>query len=166
MQARNPPKTSARDARIRGKSLPTYNSITQILPRAVARGLLFYSLLSVRCTNLYWLPIIWITHLHYPVQLDYANTHPFRYRGVTFLLSLIRPLYKSLLASYYLDYPFQPDYANPPVQMRGNFVYFFLLPQEYFIYFFTSIIRRLLGISDHINCPKQFSSVNALPYRV
>ena len=114
----------------------------------------------------YWLPIIWITHLNYPVQLDYANTHPFRYRGGTFLLSLIRPLYKSLLASYYLDYPFQPDYANPPVQMRGNFAYFFLLPQEYFIYFFTSIIRRLLGISDHINCPKQFSSVNALPYRV
>ena len=66
----------------------------------------------------------------------------------------------------YLDYPVQPDYANPPVQMRGNFAYFFLLPQEYFIYFFTSIIRRLLGISDHINCPKQFSSVNALPYRV
>ena len=115
----------------------------------------------------YWLPIIWITHLNYPVQLDYANTHPFRYRGgVTFLFSLIRPLYKSLLASYYLDYPFQPDYANPPVQMRGNFVFFFLLPQEYLIYFFTSIIRRLLGISDHINCPKQFSSVNALPYRV
>ena len=78
-------------------------------------------------------PIIWIIHLNYPVQLDYANTHPFRYRGGTFLLSLIRPLYKSLLASYYLDYPFQPDYANSPAQMRGNFVYFFLLPQEYFI---------------------------------
>ena len=77
-------------------------------------------------------PIIWITHLNYPVQLDYANTHPFRYRGVLFY-SLIRPLYKSLLASYYLDYPFQPDYANSPAQMRGNFVYFFLLPQEYFI---------------------------------
>ena len=100
------------------------------------------------------------------LQLNYANTPPCGCAGVTFLLSLIRPLYKSLLASYYLDYPFQPDYANPPVQMRGNFAYFFLLPQEYFIYFFTSIIRRLLGVFDHINCPKQFSSINALPYRV
>ena len=115
------------------------NSITQIPTRLDTGGVLFYSLLFVHCTNLYWLPIIWITHLHYPVQLDYANTHPFRYRGGTFLLSLIRPLYKSLLASYYLDYPFQPDYANPPVQMRGeycmlffsfrrNTLYIFLLP--------------------------------------
>ncbi len=109
---------------------------------------------------------IWITHLHYPVQLDYANTHPFRYRGVLFY-SL---LFVHCTNLYWLPIiwitPFNPIMQNSPAQMRGNFAYFFLLPQEYFIYFFTSIIRRLLGISDHINCPKQFSSVNALPYRV
>lgn len=39
------------------------------------------------------------------LQLNYANTPPCGCAGVTFLFSLIRPLYKSLLASYYLDYP-------------------------------------------------------------
>ena len=140
------------------------------------------------------------------LQLNYANTPPCGCAGVTFLFSLIHPLYKSLFASYYLDYPVQLDYANTsPFRCVGGYFFtlsyssivqifigfllsglplstrlckspradawgvlyaFFLLPQEYFIYFFTSIIRRLLGISDHINCPKQFSSVNALPYRV
>ena len=166
MQARNPPKTSARDARIRGKSLPTYNSIKQILPRAVARGLLFYSLLSVRCTNLYWLPIIWITHLNYPVQLDYANTHPFRYRGVLFY-SL---LFVHCTNLYWLPIiwitPFNPIMQIPPCRYGGILYTFFSFRRNTLYDFFTSIIRRLLGISDHINCPKQFSSVNTLPYRV
>ncbi len=70
-------------------------------------------------------PIIWITHLNYPVQLDYANTSPFRCVGVTFLLAFIRPLYKSLLASYCLDYPFQPDYAKFPRANAGEFCILF-----------------------------------------
>lgn len=105
------------------------------------------------------------------LQLNYANTPPCGCAGVTFF-SLIRPLHEPFVCFPIIwithrHYPVQLDYANTsPFRCVGSIVCFFLLPQEYFIYFFTSIIRRLLGVSDHINCPKQFSSVNALPYRV
>lgn len=59
------------------------------------------------------------------LQLNYANTPPCGCAGVTFLFSLIHPLYKSLLASYYLDYPFQPDYAKFPRANAGEFCILF-----------------------------------------
>lgn len=73
-------------------------------PPCGCAGVTFFSLIRPLHEPFVCFPIIWITLLNYPVQLDFANTHPFRcVGGGTFLLSLIRPLYKSLLASYYLD---------------------------------------------------------------
>ena len=103
----------------------------------------------------YWLPIIWITHLNYPVQLDYANTHPFRYRGgVTFLFSLIRPLCKSLLASYYLDYPFQPDYAKFPRANAGEFCILFSPSAGVLYIFFYFHYTETLGDFRSYQLPK------------
>ena len=45
------------------------NSITQIPTRLDTGGVLFYSLLFVHCTNLYWLPIIWITPFNPIMQI-------------------------------------------------------------------------------------------------
>ena len=120
----------------------------------------------------YWLPIIWITHLNYPVQLDYANTSPFRYRGGYFFIlsypSVVQIFYwLPIIWITHLHYPVQLDYANThPFRYRGILYTFFSFRRSTLYNFFTSIIWRLFMVSDHINCPKQFSSVNTLPYRV
>ena len=159
MQARNPPKTSVRDARIRGKSLPTYNSITQILPRAVARGLLFFSLIRPLHEPFVCFPIIWITHLNYPVQLDYANTHPFRYRGVLFysLLSVrcTNLYWLPIIWITHLNYPVQLDYANTsPFRCVGSIVCFFSPSAGILYIFFYFHYTETLGGFRSYQLPK------------
>lgn len=93
-------------------------------PRAVARGLLFYSLLSVRCA-----------------QLLFAST-----------LSGL-PLSTRLCKSHRAD--------------AGEFCILFS-PSVGILYiiFLLLLYGESWGGNHIINCPKQFSSVNALPYRV
>ena len=86
------------------------NSITQILPRLNAWGLLFYS--------------------------------------------LIRPLYKSLLASYYLDYPFQPDYAKFPRANAGEFCILFSPSAGILYIFFYFHYTETLGGFRSYQLPK------------
>ena len=73
------------------------NLITQIPTRLDTGGLLFYSLLSVRCTNLYWLPIIWITPFNPIMQIP-----PCRCGGILYTFFSFRrsTLYIFLLPLY------------------------------------------------------------------
>lgn len=88
------------------------------------------------------------------LQLNYANTPPCGCAGVTFLLSLIRPLYKSLLASYYLDYPFQPDYAKFPRANAGEFCILFSPSAGILYIFFYFHYTETLGGFRSYQLPK------------
>lgn len=50
-------------------------------PPCGCAGVTFFSLIRPLHEPFVCFPIIWITHLNYPVQLDYANTSPFRCAG-------------------------------------------------------------------------------------
>lgn len=102
------------------------------------------------------------------LQLNYANTPPCGCAGVTFLFSLIRPLCAAFICLHIIWItPFNPIMQIPPCRCGGILYSFFSFRRNTLYNFFASIIRRVLGGTNHIiNCPKQFSSVNALPYRV
>ena len=71
------------------------------------------------------------------LQLNYANTPPCGCAGVTFLLSLIRPLHEPFFASSYLDYPLQLDYANTsPFRCVGG---------DFFILSYPSVVQIFIG---------------------
>ena len=114
-------------------------------PPCGCAGVTFFSLIRPLHEPFVCFPIIWITHLNYPVQLD---------TGGLLFYSLIRPLYKSLLASYYLDYPFQPDYAKFPRANAGEFCILFSPSAGVLYIFFFFHYTETLGDFRSYQLPK------------
>ena len=119
-----------------GNLCPLTTQLSKYCPVRLHGGYFFILSYPSVVQIFYWLPIIWITHLNYPVHLDYANTSPFRCVGGYFFTLSYSSIVQIFIGFLLSGLPLSTRLCKIPPRKCGGILHTFFSFRRSTLYIF------------------------------